>query len=334
MPPAEGRKKWLQERARAVVHAVNPDVLVCFTMEKSLQYYEAVRGTDIPYVIAHRNDPAEKLAALVSRVKNKSDYMTAVFHSWDRAIVQSVQLEPYRAFFPSDVRSRIVTIPNVIQTMDRGNTEVHGTDEDDRGIILNVGRLHPQKNQQLLIRAFSEIAAEFPGWQVQIYGEGPERDALQELIDQLDLGRQVSLQGTSQAMEPVYRGAALFAFPSVFEGFSRAHGEAMAVGLPSVGLEQCISSRTLISESGAGILAQNTVDSFADGLRQLMASRTLRQRCRAKALVYVQRFAPEKVHAQWQALVDSVARSRASRPSRDRTRIRGNNTFGAERQKT
>jgi len=309
--PAKGRKEWLEDRARQIVREVNPDILICFTMEKSLLYHEAVRGTDIPYVIAHRNDPSEKLATLVSKAKDKPGYMTAVFQSWDRAAAQTVQLEPYRAFFPRDVQSRIVTIPNVIQPavgIDSGSEDAATV---EGGVILNVGRLHPQKNQQLLIRAFAELAGEFPSWQVHIYGEGPERDYLQELIDHLGMTQRIRLQGATQAMEPVYRGASVFAFPSVFEGFSRAHGEAMAYGLPSLGLKQCVSSRVLIEESGAGTLVENTVESFTDGLRKLMEDRALRLQCRTRALDYVQRFAPERVYVQWRILIDSLARNHA-----------------------
>jgi len=62
----------------------------------------------------------------------------------------------------------------------------HLQEEPKQDVIINVGKLDEQKNQQLLIRAFARIADEFPEWKLVIYGEGPERAKLEKLIASLN----------------------------------------------------------------------------------------------------------------------------------------------------
>jgi glycosyltransferase involved in cell wall biosynthesis len=109
---------------------------------------------------------------------------------------------------------------------------------DGRGAfkIGSVGRLHPQKNYDLLCHALDRLRREdpvtFAKIEVSIAGDGPQHDALRNLIVSLDLQRKVELVGWKSDVTSYLRGLHLYVQPSAYEGMCIAAHEAMAAGLP------------------------------------------------------------------------------------------------------
>ena len=104
--------------------------------------------------------------------------------------------------------------------------------------IGSSGRLHPQKNYDLLIRAVDRLRREDPETysriEVSIAGDGPLRAELQGLIGSLDLKEKVTLMGWVSDVPAYLRGLHLYVQPSAYEGMCIAAHEAMAAGLPVI----------------------------------------------------------------------------------------------------
>jgi glycosyltransferase involved in cell wall biosynthesis len=104
--------------------------------------------------------------------------------------------------------------------------------------IGSCGRLHPQKNYDLLIRAIDRIRREEPQvyerLDVSIAGDGPLRDELQKLIVSLGLQDKIRLVGWISDVPAYLQTLHLFLQPSVYEGMCLSAHEAMAAGLPIV----------------------------------------------------------------------------------------------------
>jgi len=104
--------------------------------------------------------------------------------------------------------------------------------------IGSTGRLHPQKNYDLLIRAVDRLRSEdfetYSKIEVSIAGDGPLRAELQGLIASLDLHEKVRLMGWVSDVPAYLRSLHLYVQPSVYEGMCIAAHEAMAAGLPVV----------------------------------------------------------------------------------------------------
>lgn len=158
----------------------------------------------------------------------------------------------------------IVWIPNVVPRykINKGERE---------NLITNVARLTYDKQQHLLIEAFSRIAGQFPNWKVEFWGDGNGENEytnrLKNLICKLHLEHQVCLRGCTRDVLSVYQRASIFAFPSAHEGFPLAMTEAMSAGLPVVAYRSCPAVNELVRDGESGLLVDDGVDALAEGLK-------------------------------------------------------------------
>lgn len=96
-------------------------------------------------------------------------------------------------------------------------------------VVGFVGRLHPSKDPETLVRAFK--AAALPGAALLLAGEGPERPALEQLVAG---DPAIRLLGYRTDAPALYRAFDLFVLPSRFEQVPLAILEAMNAGLPMI----------------------------------------------------------------------------------------------------
>jgi glycosyltransferase involved in cell wall biosynthesis len=95
------------------------------------------------------------------------------------------------------------------------------------------GRLHPQKNLPLLLRAWELVNRKMPA-NLVLVGPGEERPALCQLAESLGIAHCVQFTGPVADPADHLRAADIFVLPSVAEGMSNSLLEAMATALPSV----------------------------------------------------------------------------------------------------
>lgn len=96
--------------------------------------------------------------------------------------------------------------------------------------IIAVGSLKPQKNYPFLVECLSKLPKE--KYKLDIYGEGPERQKLEEVIKTKKVEKNITLKGTYQEMCRILPQYDLFVMASTYEGFGIAPFEAMACRIP------------------------------------------------------------------------------------------------------
>lgn len=201
----------------------------------------------------------------------------------------------------------VVWIPNVVEPVCPEKRAQPGGIKDHYRIIT-VGRIDGlQKQTHILVEAFATLAQQYPQWDVWIWGEVKKRDYYQRLcrfIEEQGLTGRVHLAGTTTTVQDELRQADIFAFPSAFEGFPLALTEAMATGLPSVGFRSADAVNELIVDGKNGILCEDGVPAFAQGLERLMKDAALRSAMGRQAVADMEPYYPEAVWNQWQALID------------------------------
>lgn len=115
--------------------------------------------------------------------------------------------------------------------------------------ILSVGRLIDLKDHVTLIRAFAKLATIDPEVQLVILGDGPMRQELESLVEQLGLLDRVLMPGFMDNPFAWLSRARLFAMSSQFEGFGNVIIEALATGCPVVSTD-CPSGPRVILQGG------------------------------------------------------------------------------------
>ena len=172
--------------------------------------------------------------------------------------------------------SRIVRIPNGVEMLETRQSYALGPVVR----ILYIGRLHPQKGIDVLLRAIAALRNELPTRAIELHlvGDGPERDALADLSDRLGLGEHVHFEGLVTHVAPHLHIADVLVLPSMAEGLSNTLLEAMSSGLPVVASD-IVANRTLIEHEVNGMLfAKGDPTALRSVLEQLLGDEDLRER--------------------------------------------------------
>lgn len=199
---------------------------------------------------------------------------------------------------------KVVLIPNVVpQFKEKAVLE--------NPAIINVGRIESkQKRQALLIEAFAKISKKYPEWSIHIYGskefDKKYYNKCCDLVSKYGLKDRVLFHGLTVNVNEKLLEGSIFAFPSAYEGFALAMTEAMSVGLPVIGFASCKSVSELVIDNVSGILVDDGVDSFADGIERLIKDKELRLKCGSKAKIQMKQYSPDIIWGKWEELLNSL----------------------------
>lgn len=174
-----------------------------------------------PIIVSERCDPRTRSKLLIK-------FCNKIYPLANCIVCQSKEIENY--FFNQNNNVNTAVIPNPINEECINKEYIDNREQR----IVAVGRLNNQKNYDLLIDAFYDIEKDYPNHRVEIYGQGPEKDRLQNKVDKLGLSNKILFMGTKQNVMKSVANAQLYLMTSNFEGFPNALAEAMASGMPVI----------------------------------------------------------------------------------------------------
>ena len=135
-------------------------------------------------------------------------------------------------------------------------------------VVGMVARLDLQKGFEYLLQAARELCKTFHGLKIVIVGEGPDREAIEEMIEQYGLQSNVVLAGQQSNMPAVYAAMDIFVLPSLNEGLPMTVLEAMAASKPVIAT-RVGAIPSLIKDGENGLLV---APKDSEGLRNTIAS--------------------------------------------------------------
>jgi glycosyltransferase involved in cell wall biosynthesis len=154
---------------------------------------------------------------------------------------------------------------------------------DDTLIVGLIGRLSWEKGVDIFLRAVARVLVEFPRARFVVVGEGPDKDKLEQLVDELKIRESVSMLGRRDDMPSVYASLDVMVSASRQEGLPMAILEGMASSLPLVatGVGEV---PTVILDGRTGVLVRaEDPDSLATKIVDLLRDRAMRERLGAAA---------------------------------------------------
>lgn len=275
---------------------IKPDVTVNFWFQSAYLTSMMKKSITGKVIYSERGDPGdEEYSGLLGIIRKLT------LPRIDGFVFQS---RGAQSFFDSKVQNRSTVIPNPVFVKAEDYPEV----EERRKAIVTVGRLHPQKNQKLLIEAFSLIADQIPEYTLEIYGDGELKDALQKQIFDLGLSQRVFLMGTSKEIHKLIYDASLFVLSSDYEGLPNTLLEAMALGIPSISTD--------CKPGGAKEIIRNGVDgvvvpfqdkmALAKEMRNLLKDLNLQKEYSKKASENASKYAPSQIYNKWEEYINHV----------------------------
>lgn len=101
-------------------------------------------------------------------------------------------------------------------------------------VFVNVGRLAPVKAHMQLIRCFKKVVTKYNKAKLVIIGDGILKNDLKELINKLNLEKDVYLIGEYLNIFPFLKRSNCLVFTSFWEGFGRVILEALSMNLPVI----------------------------------------------------------------------------------------------------
>jgi len=188
--------------------------------------------------------------------------------------------------------------------------------------FVAIGRITAQKNFRLLLEAFADFAG--PADRLLIVGEGPQRDALLDLISQLGMADRVSMPGHVQSAIETLTSADVFVLSSDYEGVPAVVVEALAAAVPIIATDCSASMRYLLADGAFGTLVP-IKDRAA--LARAMSGAPSRESLPAEAMrAMAAQFTVERAAAPYLEALNAEARSSikssgSSSPIWSRTRL-------------
>jgi glycosyltransferase involved in cell wall biosynthesis len=183
------------------------------------------------------------------------------------------------------------------------------------GYLLYLGTLEPRKNIPLLLRAFADLAQRHPEARLVIAGKkGWYFEEIFHTVATLNLADRVIFTGyVDEADKPaLLRGASLFVYPSLHEGFGVPVLEAMASGIPTIA-----GNRTSIPEiagDGALLIDPASLPELTAALEHLYTDKAARSELTARGRAQAAKFSWKKTAEETAAVYRDACPREAAKP--------------------
>jgi O-antigen biosynthesis alpha-1,2-mannosyltransferase len=218
-----------------------------------------------------------RFACQARAAAERSDLIIAVSRFTARQVEELLNVEP----------ARIRVIPHGTRLPPLDNKSANREQ-----MILFVGAIQRRKNVVRLVEAFEGVAS---GWKLVLAGSfGFGAEEAIERIERSPRRNDIQVLGyvPEPALEDLYQRAAVFAFPSLDEGFGMPLLDAMARGVPV--LTSNVSAMPEVAGDAAWLVDPTDAGSIAQGLLRLTNDDTLRRELIDKGLKRSGEFSWEK----------------------------------------
>jgi GalNAc-alpha-(1->4)-GalNAc-alpha-(1->3)-diNAcBac-PP-undecaprenol alpha-1,4-N-acetyl-D-galactosaminyltransferase len=275
---------------------LSPDVVLSFgEIFNSLTVF-ACKGLKIPVYISDRSSPFATQGRFNDLLK-KLAYPLA-----DGFIAQT---ELAKTIFAKKGYSKnIVAIANPLKKFGNGIKSVNDLPNEEKRVVLSIGRVVASKNHKELIDIFNEINK--PDWRLLIVGGGPLIGELNDYIKSLNKEDTIIMVGASNNVDEWLAKADVFAYASLTEGFPNALSEAVAFPLPCIAYDCPAGPSDIIQNDVNGIIIPlYDKQLYKNRLEELMTNKPMRDKIRKSAFLNREKYSVESIGRQYLNFITS-----------------------------
>ena len=283
-------------RLRQLIVEQRPRRILALLTKTNILCCAAAWDLPLHVVVSERNDPHRQLLEpLWSRLRSVYYRRADVVTANTQGVIDALQVMgswPRLELLPNP-------LPAGLARVDQQSPVVR------ERVVLAVARLVPQKGLDVLLQAFAALPMTCRGgWRLILVGDGPERQALEQQAQQLEIAASVSFAGFRSDPLTFMQKAAIFALPSRFEGMPNALLEAMAAGLPSVVSDASPGPLEMVHDGVHGcVVPREDWRAFSEALEKLMLDEGLRKRLGAAARQKLRSLDWEIVEPHWRSVL-------------------------------
>lgn len=281
---------------RKIVKVIKPDFCIVMLAPQYTYVYFALLGLHIKQIVSERNDPVN----FSGRKITKFIYQTLLKKA-DGIVFQTTDALKY---YYTQKCSKCIVIPNPIILNSLPAKYIGQRCKK----VVNVGRLHEQKNQVMLIEAFARAHSAISNFKLEIYGDGPLKSFLQSEIHKRNADDYIYLRGTTSKLFDEIIDSSLFILSSNYEGMPNALIEALCLGIPCISTDcPCGGPRELIDQNVSGRLVPvKDVDSMEKSIIELLTDVELRNKFSEKGFLLRNRLDSDVIASKWIDFCKSV----------------------------
>ncbi|MEX0596397.1 MAG: glycosyltransferase, partial [Candidatus Paceibacterota bacterium] len=188
---------------RQLLKELSPNAVLSFMTKYNVFTIMASVGLKLNLFVSDRSNPYKKLPLIISQLRK---YLYPV----TTGIIAQTE-EAKKVLRKLTGHKNIHVIPNPVR-----DVKVF-PDVQREKIIVNMGRMVPEKGQKYLLEAFSLIKNH--DWKLVILGDGPLSKKLEKQIQELRISENVFLPGLVNNVDEWLAKSSIFVFSSVSEGF-------------------------------------------------------------------------------------------------------------------
>lgn len=271
----------------------NADTVISFSAVPNMQAIIAAIGMKINIIISERTDPRRYPTSKLGRVLRSFLYPFA-----DTVVFQTSDA---KACFGKIVQKKSHIILNPIRD---GLPRADRISNEKK--IVGIGSLGEQKNWPVALKAAELFMREFSDYTFEIFGEGPDRQKLQAIIDNsIVLKDKVVLKGFSSNAVNELLKASMYVSSSDYEGISNSMLEALAVGIPVICTNCPIGgAKMMINSNQNGVLVPvGDYKKMYEAMKKIATDKKFSQTISDNAILIRDRLKLSKIVDEWEALV-------------------------------
>lgn len=178
------------------------------------------------------------------------------------------------------------------------------TSDFKRKRFISVGRLERAKGFDLLIDSFNIFSKKNKDWTLEIIGEGPERELLQNKIDKYNLNERIHLLGSKNNIKDFYTEASIYLSSSRWEGLPLVLIEAMECGLPIISFDYP-AAKEIIKDRNGILVRSSDIYSFSDNMYLLANDYERMRTLGGNNRIDVEKYNKDIIISQWNQLIQN-----------------------------